>query len=665
MGTKAAVALDWIIHSHFLPQKDILTQALESAVRMTDSKFGYVHLLDRSEVVEEVYSGIESFPDDKEISTQEKVRISEGEEVQLVLFVGNKDKEYDASEKQVLVFIANEIWQILSRKKIEANLKKREEQLNDAQAMAQMASWELDIPKKIFSYSSQYPVILRANNGEVMDGMSMLSSKIPPKDKESKQLIQEMFNGQLDDGEHELWIQNTGNLQFLHLRCRTIKDSHGNPIQVYGTIQDITEQKQNQIKIQHSEWNLRSIVECSPNGILILRKRKILFGNRSAAKLLEVTLPDLVDKDLARLLPFSEIRAFRAITSELEQRSNDARTFEKQVQLKNGRKKWIGIWTIDIIYDGDIATLVHLFDLSRTKEAELQLLQSEKLATIGQLAAGVAHEINNPVAFVRSNLESLRQYHKIIEPFLKTFHQMTEINDPKEFFDKWNEAKGYFIEDEINSIFDDMKSLAKESLEGVKRVSEIVLEIKSFAHVEKQEGPEDFQINEVIRSSLNWIWNKIKYDCEVDLQLSPNLPLVRGKSQQIGQVLLNIMVNASHAIEERKKKDPSFAPEDSGKPGRLVVGSRLLPKAFEDGTEGIEITIQDNGIGIPAELVSKIFDPFFTTKEVGEGTGLGLSISVDIIKKQGGRISVESEPLKYTRFTIVLVLAPTDSKKEE
>jgi len=117
------------------------------------------------------------------------------------------------------------------------------------------------------------------------------------------------------------------------------------------------------------------------------------------------------------------------------------------------------------------------------------------------------------------------------------------------------------------------------------------------------------------------------------------------------------MMNASHAIEERKKKDPSFA-GTSGKPGCIEVETRLLESAFDDGRSGILITIQDNGIGIPAEISSKIFDPFFTTKEVGEGTGLGLSISVDIIKKQGGRIFVESEPFRFTKFSNVLSLVP-------
>ncbi len=659
-----AVALDWIIQSNYLPEKEILRLSLDSAVRMTESKIGYIHLLDENRVSQEIHTSSEEEFRRTIFTKHESVSILEKGQVRLVLGVGNKEIPYDESDQKVLFFVGNEVWQIILRKRIEADLKRREEQLHDAQDLAQMASWEIDLLKDTFNHSPQYPLILQAPPKDETDGRELLISKIPKKDKETIALLKRMFNGELEDGDHEIWIQNGEYLQYLHIRCRTVTDDSDKPIFVFGTIQDITKQKQSELKIQHSEWNLRSIVECSPNGILILRGRKILFANRSCARLLDVDLNEILNQDIIRALPKSEIKSFRNLINELETFSSSGRVLEKHVLLKSGQKRWIGIWSIEIIYDGDVSKLIHLIDLSRMKEAELQLLQSEKLATIGQLAAGVAHEINNPVAYVRSNLESLKQYHKILDRFFMKFKEM-ESKDASEaeFASAWKDLKGIYKEEDLDFIFEDMKSLASESLDGTKRVSNIVLEIKSFAHVEKQEGPENFVINDVLRSSLNWVWNKIKYDCEVDLKLTPNLPQVRGKSQQIGQVILNLLMNSSQAIEQRKKKDPNFA-EFNGKPGKITIITQSIESAFDDGRGGILITIEDNGIGIPPEIASKIFDPFFTTKEIGEGTGLGLSISVDIIKKQGGRIFVDSEPLKFTKFSIILAVA-TEAEKGE
>ncbi|GBF50643.1 PAS domain S-box protein [Leptospira ryugenii] len=650
----ASVILEWIIQSKYLPEGEILKLALESAVRMTESSVGYIHLLDENHIAQEFYTGSEEDFRNTHFTTHESISVFEKAEIRLVLGVGNKAVPYDESDKKVLVFVGNEVWQIIFRKRMEEDLRRREEQLHDAQDLAQIASWEFDLSKQKFTYSPQFPKILNVDPNTIPDGRHMLFARIPANDSQLRKHIEEMFLGHLLDGENEISIEMLGKEHHLHLRYKTLKDEDHIPNFVYGTIQDVTEQKKSELKIQHSEWNLRSIIECSPNGILILKGRKIQFANRASAKLLETHLFDLLDKDIARVIPVSELKSFRDFLSELEEASSLGRLLERNVRLKSGKKRWLGIWTIEIMYDGDVANLVHLIDLSRQKEQELQLLQSEKLATIGQLAAGVAHEINNPVAFIRSNLECMVQYQKSLETFFDLFLKLQNTKETPEFVKLWNELKAVYSENDMEQILSDMRSLASESLEGAKRVSEIVLEIKSFAHVEKEEGPDDFIINDVVRSSLNWIWNKIKYDCDVNLKLAPNLPTVQGRSQQIGQVLLNVLLNAAHAIEERKRKDPVFA-TSSGKPGKIEIETSIVKSAFDSGADGILITIEDNGIGIPKEVANQIFDPFFTTKEVGEGTGLGLSISVDIIKKQGGRIFVESDPYKFTKFSIMLV----------
>jgi len=271
-------------------------------------------------------------------------------------------------------------------------------------------------------------------------------------------------------------------------------------------------------------------------------------------------------------------------------------------------------------------------DLQNTQS---QLLQSEKMASIGQLAAGVAHEINNPVGFVKSNLGTMNEYR---EDLMKLLHhyQILEAALDKEFH-----GNGYIqkaregiqsVKDEIDLdfIMDDYANVINESLEGMARVAKIVVDLKDFAHLDKAEL-EHVNINEGIESTLNIVWNEIKYKAEVIKDLG-NIPLVKCYPQRLNQVFLNILVNAAQAIEEK---------------GEIRITTR------EDNGY-TEIRISDTGKGIPPEVLPKIFDPFFTTKEVGKGTGLGLNMAYNIIQKHEGTIDVESEVGKGTTFIIRL-----------
>ncbi|MBT3255741.1 MAG: HAMP domain-containing protein [Deltaproteobacteria bacterium] len=277
-------------------------------------------------------------------------------------------------------------------------------------------------------------------------------------------------------------------------------------------------------------------------------------------------------------------------------------------------------------------------DLQNTQS---QLLQSEKMASIGQLAAGVAHEINNPVGFVKSNLSTLNEYIKDIMELLVQYQVLEkEINNEKETDE--NRIVKNILEKIVNIkedidldfIIDDFKNVIEESLDGTERVENIVCDLKNFAHLDKAELQE-FDINQGIESTLNIVRNEIKYKAEVIKDLG-DIPRVKCYPQRINQVLMNLLVNAAHAIEDR---------------GEIRIATRI-------NGEDVEIKISDTGCGIPAENLSRIFDPFFTTKEVGKGTGLGLNMVYHIIEKHKGKIDVQSEVGKGTRFTIHLKINP-------
>lgn len=274
--------------------------------------------------------------------------------------------------------------------------------------------------------------------------------------------------------------------------------------------------------------------------------------------------------------------------------------------------------------------------LSLTKE---QLIKSEKMASIGQLAAGVAHEINNPIAFVKGNLNSLKKY---IETYKKLLEHHNHIMAALKSGDKARARKEirtvHHIQEEEDLAFidEDIMELLKESIAGTARVQEIVKGLKTYSHNANDElDPTD--LNTCLEDTLKMLNNEIKYQCDVVTELKP-IPAFKCNSGQMIQVFTNLIVNASHAMEER---------------GTLTVKSQHIKGSQ---TDSIEISITDTGKGISEEHLSKLFDPFFTTKPVGQGTGLGLSISQGIIEDHKGTMTVESTVGVGTTFTIRLPL---------
>ena len=257
--------------------------------------------------------------------------------------------------------------------------------------------------------------------------------------------------------------------------------------------------------------------------------------------------------------------------------------------------------------------------LKKHQSTHTQLLHSEKMASIGQLAAGVAHEINNPVGYVNSNLGSLRDYimdlFRMIEAYEKGYSQVSEGADANDVRNAMLALKESL---DLTYMKNDLIDLIEESKEGLGRVKVIVQDLKEFSHM----GDVESQLVDLhcgLDSTLNIVNNELKYKAEI-VKVYGDLPLVECMPSQINQVLLNILVNASHAMEEN---------------GTLTIRTGCKE-------QWVWIEIEDTGKGIEPEVKKRIFEPFFTTKGVGDGTGLGLSVSFGIIENHGGRIEVES-----------------------
>jgi len=275
--------------------------------------------------------------------------------------------------------------------------------------------------------------------------------------------------------------------------------------------------------------------------------------------------------------------------------------------------------------------------LKQLRETQAHLVQSEKLASIGQLAAGVAHEINNPIGFVHSNLATLNKYTKRIRVVLDEVKRnlgpaMEEEGGVGEL---WRKAR-------LDYILEDLDNLISESLEGTLRVKSIVADLKNVSALDRAQL-HSTDLTRELESTLNVLRGELKHKADVVREYE-EIPAVNCNPQKINQVFLNILMNAAQAIESP--------------PGRITVRTRRV------GQDRVAVEIEDNGKGIAKENLPRIFDAFFTSKEIGEGTGLGLAISYRIIKEHGGDIEVESEVGQGTLFRILLPVGGPGEENE-
>lgn len=272
-------------------------------------------------------------------------------------------------------------------------------------------------------------------------------------------------------------------------------------------------------------------------------------------------------------------------------------------------------------------------ELSKAQE---QLLQSEKLASIGQLAAGVAHEINNPVGYIFSNFGTLESYLDLLFQMLNSYEETEQHIAPKDIADKLRQTREKI---ELGFLKEDIPALMQQSKEGIARVRKIVQDLKDFSRIDNSLEWQWADLHQGIDSTLNIVNNEIKYKADVIKEYG-QIPEIECLPSQINQVVMNLVVNASHAIGSER--------------GTIAI------RTWAAG-DSVNLEVSDTGSGIPKELVSRIFDPFFTTKPIGKGTGLGLSLSYGIVKKHNGQITVSSEPGKGSTFTITLPIKHVDA----
>jgi len=271
-------------------------------------------------------------------------------------------------------------------------------------------------------------------------------------------------------------------------------------------------------------------------------------------------------------------------------------------------------------------------EITQRKELETQLVHAQKMEAVGQLASGIAHEINSPSQFANDNILFLKD---ATDGFIKKLDQSPDAPS----------------DDDINFFKENAPEAVEQAAEGISRITTIVKSMKNFAYRDAQSAKRPNDLNQAIRSTTVVATNEWKYHAELDLQLQEGIPMVPCNIGEINQVVLNLIVNGAHAIRDRFKE---------GTKGNLVVSSRHYPDH-----DCVIIAIADNGGGIPHEVQTRLLEPFFTTKEVGVGTGQGLAIAHNVIvKSHGGQIWFDSKDGQGTTFYIKLPMTQPESTSE-
>ena len=543
---------------------------------------------------------------------------------------------------------------ITERKQAEERLKKSEAQLAAAQEIAHLGSWNWDLSTGQITWSDElYRIFGFKPNERVVTYEAFLQFLHPDDRERIKQIIEAALQDHQPFSCDYRMIRSDGAIRILHAQGEVICDEAGRAVQMFGAAQDVTEHRKAEEELRWSEERFRQVTESISEVFWMtsIDKSEMLYVSPAYWEIWGNSPKKLYENPRAWLDAIHPEDRERVIAAFPKQASGEY-DLEYRILRPDGSTRWIRDRAFPIrnaagaVYR--IAGIAE--DITQRKkaeealqkaykelqEAQAHLLQSEKMASLGQMAAGVAHEINNPVGFVSSNLRTLEEYMADLLQLVGGYEALlgsVERGDPEAVEGEKRRVRALSRQINIGFLMDDLSRLIEQSLEGMERVRRIVQDLKEFSHVDQAERMR-FSVNQGIESTLNIVWNELKYKAEVIKALG-EIPEIIGYPQQINQVFVNILMNAAQAITQW---------------GKIWIRSRVQG-------EWIVVEIEDTGCGIAPENIKKIFDPFFTTKPVGKGTGLGLSVSYGIVQKHRGKIEVESTLNKGTTFRVFLPIA--------
>jgi len=401
---------------------------------------------------------------------------------------------------------------------------------------------------------------------------------------------------------HYLWLQGA---------ARLVRDEDGNPTEVIGYSIDVTDQIRAEEALRRSEANFRMLIERSPTAVFVHRAGKLVYVNPPMVAMLGYDrAEDLIGTNgLDLVAPEDRELAQRA----MERTRTDGQSALKTTRLKrrDGSHVYIESDGVHIDFDGQPSNVVFARDVTERREMFARIAVADRMLSVGTLAAGVAHEINNPLAYVMTNLALLA----------RELPALVAVSEPS----KRGAASAL-----------DIETVLGDAQEGAARVSGIVRDLRALSRGDDEtRGPVD--VVTVLLSSLKMAQSEIRHRAKVVRELDVDLPAVHANASRLGQVFLNLLVNAAQAIHD----------------GRSEANEIRVRARTSSDRASVVVEIEDTGVGIAPSVADRIFDPFFTTKPVGVGTGLGLSICHQIVSSIGGEITVTSAPGAGSCFRVM------------
>lgn len=395
------------------------------------------------------------------------------------------------------------------------------------------------------------------------------------------------------------------------------------PQGIAGVMLDITERVLAEEKLTRQKEELDLLLSSISSIIIgVSIKDRVTHWNRHAEEVFGISKEQVLNKPFAGCNVRWNWQIIYEAIAKAVMKESTVRIDDLRYQRPDGREGLLGLTINPLLREGQILEgfLILGRDLTERRNLEHQLLQARKLESLGQLAAGIAHEINSPLQYVGDNLKFIERGIERILGFTKKYiEQSTEIED-------------------LAYLFEELPKAAAESLEGIERVAHIIKSMKAFAHPGSgQKTPAN--LNRAIENTVTVSRNQWKYDCDLNLSLDDSLPAVPCYENEFNQVLLNLIINAIDAIHEAQAKG-------------VIERGKIRITSKQRGNFAV-IRLEDNGTGVPESIRERIFDPFFTTKEVGKGTGQGLAIAHSIIvQKHGGKLYLDSEYKNGAAFVI-------------
>ncbi|MCL7489234.1 MAG: DUF3365 domain-containing protein [Desulfobulbaceae bacterium] len=396
------------------------------------------------------------------------------------------------------------------------------------------------------------------------------------------------------------------------------------------------------------EARTKSIIDNMLDGLITLDKNNSIKSfNPAATRLFGYETEEMVGESVYRLFRLPD--EYRMLSGRETYMDEDFILATNTPYELVGRRKDESFFPVEISLSEtqvgeDLLAILMVRDLTGRKEAEKALrdsqeylIKQEKLASLGTMVAGIAHEINNPAQAIGFSMEGLKMNAEYVKKFLKELKRCF-ADDTENLVRKRDHLFKLVEELDLDLVLEDIDDIAERNIESVVRINKIIKSTKRMAHFEDDFAECD--LNTIVNDAVTLTHNQVKYDMRVELDLAPDIPLFQGMPQELGQVFINLIINARDAMKDKKL----------GRNEALLV----IKTQYNPQTKQLEISFRDNGTGIREDVITKIFDPFFTTKGFGMGTGLGLNLSHLIVEAHDGWIKVDSEYGVGATFTVLL-----------